>query len=485
MDNFRDGSTSSEAEEGATVWEIEDGDPDEPAVAETVAGGSLTAAVFGIIKGMVGPAILYLPHGFSLSGYLFAVPAMILSTIVYLYSANRLLESCREESRKNSEKRQEELRALTQEEEGKAHADAELTSEKLSYPELARSAFGDKGCTIINLGIAFMQFGVCLTYLIFVPQNLHESIKILFNVHIPMIYLLGFMVAVEIPLSWIKNIRKLMPTNILATLLILYGLVCCLGFALFDPSAKEDGSALIKDISHLRPFKDTWYLFIGTSVLLFEGSITLLVPLQEAVYKEKDREAFPRLYKKVIVGIICFYVFFGITCWASFGDSVHTVLTTSLPEGIFATSIQFAYSIAVILTFPLQNFPALEVVCQTIEQKSGATEGGGAAWRRNAIASVIVCLLAVVAILTIDNLGNVVSLLGSLLGVPIAFIVPPLIHNRLFRTAANSTKVMNNIVAGLGVVAMFVASLSTIVSWDKGVEKNRVLFWEAGTLGLL
>ena len=32
-------------------------------------GGDLTSAVLGIIKGMVGPAILYLPHGFAKAGF--------------------------------------------------------------------------------------------------------------------------------------------------------------------------------------------------------------------------------------------------------------------------------------------------------------------------------------------------------------------------------------------------------------------------------
>ncbi|MEM7318680.1 MAG: ABC transporter substrate-binding protein, partial [Pseudomonadota bacterium] len=42
------------------------------------------------------------------------------------------------------------------------------------------------------------------------------------------------------------------------------------------------------------------------------------------------------------------------------------------------------------------------------------------------IASVLVCLLAVVAAATMDSLDKVVSLMGSLLGCPIAFVFPPL-----------------------------------------------------------
>ncbi|KAL7571103.1 hypothetical protein ACA910_014714 [Epithemia clementina (nom. ined.)] len=34
---------------------------------DAVEGGLLTAAIFGIIKGTVGPAIIYLPRGFSMA----------------------------------------------------------------------------------------------------------------------------------------------------------------------------------------------------------------------------------------------------------------------------------------------------------------------------------------------------------------------------------------------------------------------------------
>ena len=65
----------------------------------------------------------------------------------------------------------------------------------------------------------------------------------------------------------------------------------------------------------------------------------MLVPLQEAVFREEDRKKFPQVYKKVILGIISFYSFFGIICWMSFGDEVKTVMTTSLPEGTLVSGI--------------------------------------------------------------------------------------------------------------------------------------------------
>jgi proton-coupled amino acid transporter len=208
---------------------------------------------------------------------------------------------------------------------------------------------------------------------------------------------------------------------------------------------------------------------------LFEGSITLLVPLQESVDAPEQRAKFPAVYQRVILGIICFYAVFGITCWMAFGDSVRTVLTTSLPDGVLATTVQLAYSLAVIFTFPLQNFPALEIATRTIILFTATRPacrglGKSSLWtkhRRNIISSCLVALLAMVAVCTMDSLDKVVSLMGSLLGCPIAFVFPPLIHTRLFgENLSRRRRWGNRLVAGLGIVGMVLASTTTILTWN-------------------
>lgn len=203
---------------------------------------------------------------------------------------------------------------------------------------------------------------------------------------------------------------------------------------------------------------------------MFEGSITLLVPLQEAVETDEDREFFPIVYRRIILSVICFYSFFGITCWMAFGNEVRTVLTTSLPAGSLATSVQLAYSVAVIFTFPLQNFPALEITTRSLQTCASTNYSSHAklwfATSRNFISSCLVIALAVLAFGTMNSLDKVVSLMGSLLGCPIAFVFPPLIHSYLTADTITPTRLWcNRIVAGFGVGAMLMASLTTIVTW--------------------
>lgn len=187
------------------------------------------------------------------------------------------------------------------------------------------------------------------------------------------------------------------------------------------------------------------------------------MPLQEAVFLEEDKKRFPLMNERVTSSIVALYICFALICWSAFGNSVKTALTASLPAGAFSTSVQLAYSIAVIFTFPLQAFPALEIV------KGGKTDPSEAT-KLNILASTYILGLGLVAFFAIDYLGNVVSLLGSLVGIPIALIYPPLMHNILVRDSLQRTRIKNYCVACIGVLAMGFTSYTTILSWDKGAE---------------
>ena len=124
-----------------------------------------------------------------------------------------------------------------------------------------------------------MQSGVCLTYLIFVPQNFSTALLRLTGIYVAPEWFLVVMVAIQVPLSWIRDIRKLTVTNFLANALILYGLITCLALSLktalttsFDGTPLEEAAqnsplGLVADrMAHLTPFAQGWFLFIGTSV---------------------------------------------------------------------------------------------------------------------------------------------------------------------------------------------------------------------------
>lgn len=205
------------------------------------------------------------------------------------------------------------------------------SSGSVSYPQLARMAYDDLGENFVRAGITLMQLGVCLTYLIFVPRNLSASILTLTRVHVPLGQCLLAMALLEVPLSSIRDIRKLVYTNVLANVLIAFGLVSCLYLALTISSERRYGEDESPNHKALGAWNEKWYLFIGTSVLLFEGSITLCLPLQEAIQGQESVQKFPAVYRGTISCIVLFYSFFGVSLKRRCeNDCDYVVLTRSL-----------------------------------------------------------------------------------------------------------------------------------------------------------
>lgn len=298
------------------------------------------------------------------------------------------------------------------------------------------------------------------------------------------------MVLIQIPLSFIRDIRNLTPTNLLANLLIMYGLATCLGLAIYSfvPPAGDSDGAFLYRLQSLHPVEPDWYLFLGTSVrldidiyatiteltderrfcflqvLLFEGSITLLVPLQESIRERHDQEHFSRVYGLVILVIVAFYGLFGLTCLVAFGPNVQVVLTTSLPVGPLATSVQLAYALAIVMTVPLQNFPALEILRRALRETEFLPKSVQR-MPRQISSAVVVIVLALVAAAAMDSLDKVVSLMGSLVGCPVAFVLPPLIHSSLCRPELLFRVWGNRLVSLLGLALMAISTYATLRNW--------------------
>jgi len=130
------------------------------------------------------------------------------------------------------------------------------------------------------------------------------------------------------------------------------------------------------------------------------------------------------------------------------------------PAGPAGVAVQLSYSLAVVLTFPLQAFPALELLAP----RSRRTD---AALRRNAMASMLVATLAVLAWRAMDRLEYVVSLMGASVGMPLMLVFPSLLHVRLTEDASPRRKGMNYLVAGFGGAVTVAASTVVVLSWAR------------------
>jgi proton-coupled amino acid transporter len=103
----------------------------------------------------------------------------------------------------------------------------------------------------------------------------------------------------------------------------------------------------------------------------------------------------------------------GALAYAAFGSSINTVVLKNLPQDSKPVqSVQFLYSLAILLSTPLQLFPALRILETALFVKSGKTSLR-VKWTKNLFRLFVVLGCVVVSIFGAKDLDKFVSFVGS------------------------------------------------------------------------
>jgi len=407
-----------------------DDEPDDDVLLSVDDGMSQSQLVFGIIKGVVGPAILYMPHGFKEGGYGFAIPMLWLSWILFTWSMSRLLEL--------------------------------WFARRCSYAEMMRDAFGSGGMTMLQIFIAIQQCGLCITYFVFIANNLHQVTGIGAQ------WLCIIQLVVHVPLACVRDLKSFRYTNIIATIII--G-ICVL---------MTVESAIQDDVEHGKALQlfngDRFYEFVGTAIFAWEGMAALCLPLQASAAKD-TRDNFLLLFVCTTASIMAVYTAFALINLDAYGADTETVLTDNVVSLTVRRTVQVLYSIAVVFTFPLQLHQGVQMSsdlisqwCPTVQKIPVPSDDDESTehelteleppsdWNGTACRTALVTLLACISIGLIDHLALFVSLIGSLLGIPLAFIFPSFIHCRLSQYQSPLVTRTNYVVIGIGVLLCVIST---------------------------
>ncbi|EGE06100.1 amino acid transporter [Trichophyton equinum CBS 127.97] len=112
----------------------------------------------------------------------------------------------------------------------------------------------------------------------------------------------------------------------------------------------------------------------------------------------------------------------------SMAPSTETVVILNLPQqDNFVRSIQFLYAAAILLSTPLQLFPAIRILENGLFTRSGKYNPG-IKWKKNIFRFFLVLVCAAIAWGGAGDLDKFVSLIGSFACVPLVFVYPPLLH---------------------------------------------------------
>lgn len=343
-----------------------------------------TGAILLLLKSFVGTGILFLPRAFLNGGLLFS-SLVLLGVSLLSYYAFILLVNTR-------------MRI-----EG-------------SFGDIGGILYGKHMRRIILGSIVLSQLGFVSAYIVFVSQNLQAFVLAVSKCKnfIDIKFMVLLQLIIFLPLSLIRDISKLGFTALIADVFILLGLF----YIYYYDAVTLIGNGGISDVASFNP--STWPMFIGTAIFTYEG-VGLIIPIQESM---KQPQRFPGVLAGVMVIITLIFVSAGALSYAAYGSNTKTVILLNLPQDDkFVNVVQLLYSLAILLSTPLQLFPAIRITENELFSRSGKYNPY-IKWQKNAFRFFLVFVCAIVAWAGADDLDKFVSLVGSFACVPLIYVYP-------------------------------------------------------------
>lgn len=285
-----------------------------------------------------------------------------------------------------------------------------------SFGQIGGILYGKWLRILILSSVALSQIGFVSAYIVFTSQNLQAFVLAVSNCrqNLDIKAMIFMQLIIFLPLSLIRDISKLGGTALVADFFILLGLIYLYYYDIFT-LAKNHG---IADIINFNP--DDWPLFIGTAIFTFEG-VGLIIPIQESMKKPIE---FPRVLAGVMIIITVIFISMGALSYAAFGSSTKTVILLNLPQdNKFVNAVQFLYSLAILLSTPLQLFPAIRIMENGLFTRSGKFSRS-IKWKKNVFRFVLVVICALIAWGGADDLDKFVALVGSFACIPLVYVYP-------------------------------------------------------------
>jgi proton-coupled amino acid transporter len=346
--------------------------------------GSPTGAAMLLLKSFVGTGVLFLPRAFLNGGMLFS-NIVLLAVAGLSYTCFVLLVSTR------------------------------LAVEH-SFGDMGLHLYGRWMRNMINFSLVISQIGFSSAYIVFVSENLQAFVLAVTDcrTYIGIGYMILMQMVIFLPLSLYRNINNIQKLALVADLFILLGLVYLYYYDFFT-IVSQGG---ISDIINFNP--NSWTLFIGTAIFTFEG-IGLIIPIQTGM---KDPKKFPKVLGGVMIIITVIFVSAGALSYAAYGSKTKTVVLLNMPQGNkFVNAVQFIYSLAILLSTPLQIYPAIEITSQQLFSRTGKYNPY-VKWKKNFFRFFMVAICACIAWAGAGDLDKFVSLVGSFACIPLVFIYP-------------------------------------------------------------
>ncbi|KAG4306429.1 hypothetical protein PORY_000417 [Pneumocystis oryctolagi] len=287
-----------------------------------------------------------------------------------------------------------------------------------SFENMGYVIYGSLMKYVILVSIAVSQIVFSSTYTIFVSKNASSLIKSVTKkgYDISSEWFILFQFIIFIPFVLVRNISKLSTIALMSNILILFGIVYLSYVFIFTISTQGLGDIALFNFSGFS-------FFIGASVFSFE-SIALILPITESL-KRKENVFFSIYLVMGIVTII--FTVIGILGYCAYGSKVESLIFLNMSKNNLSVTIRSLYCIAVMLSTPLQLFPAIKIIEEKVFVKNEKCDLY-VYWKKNCVRILVAIVMSLIAWSGSKDFDKFVSLVGSVICIPLLYMYPPLLH---------------------------------------------------------
>ncbi|KAJ2781137.1 hypothetical protein GGI15_003318 [Coemansia interrupta] len=324
-----------------------------------------------------------------------------------------------------------------------------------SYGDLALKLYGRPLKYSVMVSIVLAQLGFCCAYVIFVATNMRDlwDTVTACRYRLPIeAWILGQLL-VYVPLAFVRRIKRFASLSAIGNIFIMIGLAYLLSYDFWSIATR--GPA---DVIQFNPSK--FPLLVGTAAFSYEG-ISLVIPIVESM-ERKDK------FRGVLTSslVICagLFVTIGALSYLTFGESVETVILLNLPNGsVWTLGVQLLYSLAIVMSVPLQLFPAIRIIESGMFTRSG--KGNPVVkWQKNLFRTLLVVFIAMVAIFGAEELDNFIAIVGASACVPLSFLYPVMLHYKALAVGWRQ-KAKDIVLIVVGLVGLVYVTYISVETW--------------------
>ncbi|KAF9807628.1 hypothetical protein SFRURICE_008841 [Spodoptera frugiperda] len=213
----------------------------------------------------------------------------------------------------------------------------------------------------VDFFLLFWQMGICAIYFVFVAENVKQVMDF-YGHSMTVRMLIIYSYPPLLLLSLVKDLKLLTPFSTISNFAVMLGLYLVFFYLIEDDAEIDESKLQMKGIKEIP-------VFIGITLFALEA-VGVILALEYNMEKPRDFTGLCGLFSVAMFIIITIYVTLGIFGYLKYGNKCEGSITLNLPQNQKKAQVaKLTFTLALFLSYPLQNFVAWQIVWRKSRKK--------------------------------------------------------------------------------------------------------------------